>query len=79
VGDEEDKMLITKEFISEIESLPEENLETVRQFVRFLKYRDLIVQDDTEYLSSIPQMIDSIKEGVNTPLSECKNIKAVWK
>jgi len=71
-------MLVTKEFISEIESLPEENLETVRQFVRFLKYRNLIMQDDTEYLSSIPQMIDSIKEGVNTPLSECSNIKAVW-
>jgi len=71
-------MVVTKNFISEIESLPKEYLETVQQFVHFLKYRDLITQDDTEYLSSIPGMIDSIKEGVNTPLSECKNIKAIW-
>jgi len=71
-------MVITKEFISEIESLPQEHSETIRQFVCFLKYRNLITQDDTEYLSSIPKMIDSIKEGVNTPLSKCVNIKAVW-
>ena len=71
-------MVITKKFISEIENLPEEHLETVQQFVHFLKYRDLIMQDDTEYLSSIPGMLDSIKEGVNTPLSECTNIKAIW-
>ncbi|MCL1946331.1 MAG: hypothetical protein FWF51_04140 [Chitinivibrionia bacterium] len=71
-------MVITKNFISEMESLPEEHLEIVQQFVHFLKYRDIIIQDDTEYLSSIPGMLDSIKEGINTPLSECKNIKAVW-
>ncbi|MDR0305072.1 MAG: hypothetical protein LBH98_09965 [Chitinispirillales bacterium] len=71
-------MVITKEFISEMESLPEEHSETVRQFVYFLKYRNLITQDDTQYLSSIPKMLDSIKEGINTPLSECKNLEAVW-
>jgi hypothetical protein len=69
-------MVVTKEFISEIESLPENHLETVQQFVHFLKYRTQ--DDDYTYLSSIPAMIDSIKEGVNTPLSECTSIKEIW-
>jgi hypothetical protein len=69
-------MVITKEFISEIESLSENHLETVQQFVHFLKYSTQ--NDDYSYLSSIPAMIDSIKEGINTPLSECTNIKEIW-
>jgi len=34
--------------------------------------------DDNTYLASIPGMMDSIREGVNTPLSECVPLEEVW-
>lgn len=30
--------------------------------------------DDFTYLSSIPGMLESIREGIETPLSECKKL-----
>jgi len=67
-----------QELFSEIESLPEENVGMLQQFVFFLKHRNELMLDDSEYLSSIPGMMDSIKEGVNTPLSECVPLEKVW-
>jgi len=60
-----------KELFSEIENLPEENVGILQQFVLFLKHRNELALDDSVYLSSIPGMMDSIEEGVNTPMSEC--------
>jgi len=69
---------ITKELFSEIENLPEENVGMLRQFVLFLKHRNELTLDDSAYLSSIPGMMDSIEEGVSTPLSECVPLEKVW-
>ncbi|MCL2260004.1 MAG: hypothetical protein FWC15_01460 [Fibromonadales bacterium] len=69
---------ITQELFSEIEKLPEENIGMLQQFVLFLKHRKELALDDSTYLSSIPGMMDSIEEGVNTPLSECVPLEKVW-
>jgi len=50
----------------------------LQQFVLFLKHRKELTLDDSAYLSSIPEMMDSIKEGMNTPLSECVPLEKVW-
>ena len=71
-------MIAMKEFISEIEDFSEDKLEVLQQFAYFLKYREIVTLDDNTYLSSIPGMADSIKEGANTPLSECIPIAEVW-
>jgi DNA-damage-inducible protein J len=34
--------------------------------------------DDAAYLNTIPGMSNSIKEGIETPLSECVPISSVW-
>jgi len=34
--------------------------------------------DDAAYLNTIPGMADSIKDGIETPLSECVPISSVW-
>jgi len=68
---------IAKELYAEIENLPEENIGLLRQFLHFLRYRNESI-DDTTYLSSVSGMMDSIKEGVNTPVSECVPLKDVW-
>jgi hypothetical protein len=72
------QMVATKDFITEIEALSEENFEMLRQFAYFLKYRNMLTMDDNTYLASIPGMMDSIREGVNTPLSECVPMEEVW-
>jgi len=56
----------TKELFAEIETLPEENAGLLRQL------------DDSTYLASIPGMSNSIRDGVNTPLSECVPLEKVW-
>jgi len=67
-----------RELFSEIENLPEENVAMLQQFVLFLKHRNELTLDDSAYLSSIPGMMDSIGEGVSTPMSECVPIEKVW-
>ena len=69
---------VIRELFSEIKNLPEENVGMLQQFVLFLKHRKELTLDDSAYLSSIPEMMDSIKEGVNTPLSECVPLEKVW-
>ena len=63
---------------SEIDTLPDDALYAVRDFLLFQKYRDILKMDDTAYLNAIPGMMDSIKEGVKTPLSECVPLSDVW-
>ena len=62
----------------EIDTLPNEALYAVRDFLLFQKHRSIIEMDDTTYLNSIPGMADSIKEGIETPLSECVPLDKVW-
>jgi hypothetical protein len=66
-----------RDIASEIESLPEESVGLLRQFIGFLKYRSGEL-DDSAYLASVPGMMDSISEGVATPLSDCIPIANVW-
>ena len=71
-------MTIQESVKKEIDTLSTEALYAVRDFLLFQKYRDILETNDSEYLSSIPGMADSIKEGVNTPLSECVPLNDVW-
>jgi hypothetical protein len=40
--------------------------------------KNVLFENDSVYLSAIPGMADSIKKGIETPLSECKNLSEVW-
>jgi hypothetical protein len=71
-------MTIRESVIKEIDTLPNEALYTVRDFLLFQKHRDILEMDDTTYLNSIPGMADSIKDGIRTPLSECIPLSNVW-
>jgi hypothetical protein len=62
----------------EIDALPEETLFTVRDFLLFQKYRAILEMDDTTYLNSLPVIMDSIKQGTETPVSECVALSEVW-
>jgi hypothetical protein len=62
----------------EIDALPEETLFTVRDFLLFQKYRAILEMDDTTYLNSLPGIMDSIRQGTETPVSECVALSEVW-
>jgi hypothetical protein len=40
--------------------------------------KNVLFENDSVYLSAISGMMDSIKKGIETPLSECKNLSEVW-
>jgi hypothetical protein len=63
---------------TEIDALPGEALVMVRGFVLFQKYRNALTEDDTTYLQSIPGMAAAIREGCDTPASECAPLSGVW-
>jgi hypothetical protein len=57
--------------LNQIDSLPDFAVEKVIEFVSFQRYRLGMFEDDTEYLSAIPGMKESIVKGLNTPIFEC--------
>lgn len=59
---------------SVIHSLTPEQIEQVYHYILV----ELLQVDDTTYLSSIPGMVESIDEGIKTPLSECIPLEKVW-
>ncbi|GHU60827.1 hypothetical protein FACS189445_1300 [Spirochaetia bacterium] len=71
-------MNIRESLKHDIDTLPDEVLVAVRDFVLFQKHRELLETDDTTYLNSIPGMAESINEGIATPLSECVPLSKVW-
>jgi hypothetical protein len=71
-------MTIRESVKSEIDTLSDDILYAVRDFILFQKYRDILEMGDTAYLNSIPGMADSIKEGIKTPLSDCVPLSDIW-
>jgi hypothetical protein len=71
-------MTIRDSVKAEIDALPDDVLFAVRDFVLFQKYRTILEKDDTLYLNAIPGMQDSIKNGIETPVSECIPLSRVW-
>ena len=71
-------MTIRESVKQEIDTLPEEAVCAVRDFVLFQKYRGILEIDDSTYLNAIPGMMRSIEEGINTPVSECIPLSKIW-
>ena len=69
----------TREFIKgQIDILPESVLDKVQEFISFQRYILGLFEDDTQYLESIPGMVESIKVASAEPLSECVPLSEVW-
>ena len=71
-------MTIRESIKKDIDSLPDDVVYALKDYILFHKYRHLLDDDDTAYLSSIPGMNQSVREGVETPISECVPLTKVW-
>ena len=56
---------------SQIDMLPEPLLAKVLEFIDYQKFIAGIYDNDTDYLSSVSGVKESIIEGLKIPLSEC--------
>ena len=57
--------------MTQIDSLPDSVVEKVLEFISFQRYSLGLFENDSDYLSSIPGMAESIVQGMTTPISEC--------
>ena len=57
--------------VTQIDSLPDSVVEKVLEFISFQRYSLGLFENDSDYLSSIPGMAESIVQGMTTPISEC--------
>ena len=62
----------------EMASMTAKQIESVYNFILFEKYRAIHEMDDSAYLSSIPGMMESIREGIATPVEDCVGLSEVW-
>ena len=60
------------------DTLPEQIIERVLEFILFQKYRSGLFENDTEYLMSIPGMYEKIEEASNEPLQESVALSGLW-
>jgi hypothetical protein len=71
-------MTLRESVKTEIDALSDEAPGAVRDFLLFQKYRTILETADGDYLNTIPGMADSIKAGIETPVSECVPLSSVW-
>ena len=71
--------MTNREYIkTQADVLPDGVLDKVVEFITFQKFTLGLYDNDTDYLTSVPGMADIIKDGLNTPLSECAPLSEVW-
>ncbi|MDR0936444.1 MAG: hypothetical protein LBM98_07195 [Oscillospiraceae bacterium] len=72
-------MTVQEICINRITTLPEPLARRVLGYIDALVYNDpATIDDDTDYLKSIPGMWESIEEGSRTPSSECIALEEIW-
>jgi hypothetical protein len=68
-----------REYIKmQIDALPDDVIERVVEFISFQRYSLGLYESDTDYLMSVPGMVEVIKTGMDTPLSDCVPLAEVW-
>jgi len=71
--------MTNREYIkTQIDVLPEGTLEKIVDFITFQRFTLGLYDNETDYLMSVPGMAEKIKEGLDTPLSECVPLSEVW-
>ena len=70
--------MTNREYINiQLETLPENAIEKIVEFIAFQRFALGIYDNDTDYLKSVG-MSEKIRDGLNTPLSDCVPLSEVW-
>jgi hypothetical protein len=63
---------------TQIDALPDSVIEKVQEFIAYQKFSLGIFESDTDYLTAIPGMVESIKAAADEPLIDCISVAEVW-
>ena len=62
----------------QIDALPDGVVEKIMEFIAYQKFALGIYDNDTDYLTAIPGMAESIKSAGAEPLSSCVPVSELW-
>ena len=63
---------------TQIDALPDSVIEKIQVFIAYQKFSLGIFENDTDYLTAIPGMVESIKAAAAEPLCDCIPVAEVW-
>ena len=71
--------MISHDYVkTQIDTLPVSALDKVVDFIMYQRFINGLYGDETDYVMSLTGMAEKLKEGINTPLSECVALEEVW-
>ena len=62
----------------QIDALPDGVIEKIMEFIAYQKFALGIYDNDTDYLTAIPGMAESIKSAAAEPFSSCAPVSELW-
>ena len=69
----------SREFIrTQIDVLPDTIIEKVQDFIAYQLFTLGLFDSDTDYLTAIPGMVESIKAAAAEPLEDCVSVSEIW-
>ena len=63
---------------AQIDTLPENVIDKVVEFISFQKYSLGLHDSDNDYILSVPNMAEVIRDGLNTSVDKCVPLSEVW-
>ena len=69
----------SREYIrSQIDTLPDNIIEKIQDFIAYQKFSLGLFENDTDYLSAMPGMVESIKTAAAEPMDNCVDVSEIW-
>jgi len=68
-----------REYIkAQIDILPDKVIERIQDFIAYQRFSLGLFDNDTDYLTAIPGMVESIKAAAAEPLESCVDVSEIW-
>ena len=69
----------SREYVrAQIDTLPDNVIERVQDFIAYQRFSLGLFDNDTDYLTAIPGMVESIKAAAAEPLEDCVDVSEIW-
>ena len=62
----------------QIDALPDSVIERLKEFIAYQMFILGLFDNDTDYLTAIPGMVESIKVAAAEPLENCISVTEMW-
>ena len=63
---------------TQVETLPDSIIDKLQDFIAYQRFSLGLFDSDTDYLTAIPGMVESIKAAAAEPLEDCIPVSEIW-